>query len=611
VKVNVRQLDKPSSSPRKTIQPQQTGRANNQGSLFAQTPSDYEFAKSVVFILVSFSILVSIGFGGIVFRSYALRMFSDLPTGFDGPLMFRRMYLLEQGKFLIERLPTFSFWSNGVNSQLGIFLQEIVYAGVLKIGYSLSIQPKIIHQLILTPVLIILANILLLRRWVNRPRIIDIVIVSAMVTLGTPVVITYLSGWNSPYGWILFLAITLVVMSQLNPTWKVGLILVLFMLGLSFYHTFGFFLLIYLILLWIFSSISINRVLVFSPLLLIILYFTYQMYVSSLFFSTIAGGIEDIFSLNFLVRDLIRTSGLLTTHPELVYLRYLNLILYSLLLIPISIVTVRYIRRVSRNYREQKSLNQQGTYFLKFIIDPLLGKTRISTDQESHDEFSYLSATVASAGAVLAIAFVFIIKMDITLMINRTAEYLILPALLAVITELRYQRRAYIYPLMILILSISIFTFWKQSSAAQIANYITWPEAEGYTWLSQRLDEDDVVFTDFRLSGPFIADGHFRVLGITSQGDEDTRRLLKEIYQESSARTITTAIDQIRTWEEDQPGDYLFLSTQMLNDYPGINGYGTQLGRVPPSFFQALDESPDWELIYNNTEARIYRRVAE
>ena len=125
------------------------------------------------------------------------------------------------------------------------------------------------------------------------------------------------------------------------------------------------------------------------------------------------------------------------------------------------------------------------------------------------------------------------------------------------------------------------------------------------------MEEDDVVFTDFRLSGPFIADGHFRVLGITSQGDEDTRRLLKGIYQESSASSITAAIDQIRTWEEDQPGNYLFLSTQMLKDYPGINGFGTQLGPVPLSFFQALDESPDWELVYNNTEARIYHRVEE
>jgi hypothetical protein len=222
-----------------------------------------------------------------------------------------------------------------------------------------------------------------------------------------------------------------------------------------------------------------------------------------------------------------------------------------------------------------------------------------------------LSAVAASSAAVAIVAVLFGLKFSVEFLINRGTSYLILPTILAFITEMRYQtrrQRLYLYPLIVLAIPLSALSFNVQAATDTVSTYVTRPEEPGYEWLLPRLTAKDVVFTDYRLSGPFIADGFFRVVGITGQGSEPTAALLKQIYYSNSPRSITAGIDQLVTYHDGREPTYLFLSTLMTKTYPGINGYGNHY--LPPSqdFFKALNRSPDWTMVYRNSVIRIYKR---
>src|SRR6266542_237898 len=166
---------------------------------------------------------VLIGFLGIVFRSVSLRMYSPLPADFNGPYYFRAKYLVEHHHFLVDQLHTYSYWSGGVNTQLGFYLMEAILGGVLRLSSISGIQPTLLHQVALTSALITLTTLLLAGGKGRNFRVSDVLIVTALITLGTPVVINYIGGWNSAYGWLLLLGVALASTSKLAPSWKLVL----------------------------------------------------------------------------------------------------------------------------------------------------------------------------------------------------------------------------------------------------------------------------------------------------------------------------------------------------------------------------------------------------
>lgn len=535
------------------------------------------------------AIAALVGGCGVIFRGFMLRTYSPLPTGFDGPLVFRQKYLLEHHHFLPSSIPIYSYWSSAVHTQLGFYLMDSLYAAVLQISRWTTLQSSLIHQCILTVALISLGLGLLRHRngakrayWL---ALLDVFTISALVTLGTPIVINYLTGWDEAYGWVLFLAVTFVAVSNLPSRWKLLLSFMLTLMGPPLYHTFGFLLVTYVVMLWLLGRLIGLRHIVVSPLPVLVCYVSYQIYVSTQFFGELMKGVRDVVTLSFLHRDPIHLSiAVGSVKAGWFDLRYVNLTLWALLSLPILVVAWRYI-----------------TYTRAHITKP--------RETRADGELVFMAATVASSLAVIMLALMFGLKFSVEFLINRGAEYLIVPSSLAVIAELRHRgwySAAYVYFLVGAILSLSIFSFGVQVSTVTSSTYLTRTEASGYAWLARHITVDDVVFTDFRLSGPFIADGHFRVVGITGQGRENTGALLRDIYYKSSPRSITRAIARIKTYHDGQAATYLFLSTLMMRDYPGLNGYGTHFHPVPRRFFIALSRDPDCALVYSNAQIRIY-----
>lgn len=560
--------------------------------------------RTVIFAVL---IAIMVGVSGLAFRGYTLRLYSDLPSGFDGSLFYRRVYLLEHAQFLTTNIETYSFWSNGVNMRLGIYVQELIYAVVYAISGVTNITHRWINQILLTTGMIALSNLLLLQnrnhlKAKSGVNLFDVLIVSSFSTLGTPVVINYLTGWDSAYGWVLLLALSVVVTSRLRPGPKICLSFFLTALGPPLYHTFGFFMICFISFAWLFGKLAKTPKFLISPLPLIIYYLTFQIYVSTEFFKSIASGVADILTLHFIARDLVSTSGTLAVYN----LRYLHIIIWMLILVPIIFGFLRFVAVIidSWNIRIQVSCPpvEQILQRIKNLEgEPITGQVAA--------ELPLLSLCIAACCAVFLLAIIFAMKFDLTLMINRGAEYLFIPALLSIIYELRNRGKGktLIYSTVSCAILLSLVSFWIQARTIQSSNYITTDEANGYYWLEGRISPEDVVFTDFRLSGPFIAHGHFRVVGITGQGVENTRQLLKEIYFDSHPATISQSIRSITTAKENQAANYLFLSKEMLNDFPGINGFGTQFGKVSENFFVSINQSQEWTPVFSNDDILIYQ----
>lgn len=533
--------------------------------------------------LIAYAVVASVlvAVAGILFRSAALQIYSPLVAGFDGVYRFRALYLLEHRRFLTEPLATYSYWSLGVNTELGFYLMELVLAGVIQVHRWIGLPIRTIHQIILSTGLITLVQFLLLRGRLQAWAIVGSPLVAGMITLGTPVAIIYLGGWNSAYGWVLLLAVTAIATSNLHTVWCRLLTLAIAVSGPPLYHTFGFLLNVYIVLLWVCLNLVGMRGRVASPLLIVVCYLSYQVYVSVQFFRELSTGLIDVLTLEFLGRDT-RKIAVAVVGAEEAYLRYIHLVIWALLSVPILLVVLRYV-----------------------------GAFRAGKAGAERADLAYVAAVTAMSGAVAMIAVLFGLKFSVEFMINRGAEYLIVPAVLATITELRLRRgagRLYLIPLGVTVLALSLYSFTVQAPTVRASNFIGVAEAEGYSWLKGRLRPEDVVFTDFRLAGAFIADGHFRVLGVTGNRTEHTFDLLDRIYYHSSPATVTAAIDRVRTTSEDRPADYLFLSVQMLRNYPGLDGFGTHFQPVPARFFAVLAASPDWELVYENAQSRIYQR---
>lgn len=523
---------------------------------------------------------------GIVFRSAVLQIYSALPSGFDGVYSFRARYLLDHGHLLTEPLTTYSYWSLGVNTELGFYLMEIILAGVTQLQRWSGLSPRLIHQVALSAGLVGLSLYLLLRGRPAAGAARYAPLVAALITLGTPVAIVYLGGWNSAYGWVLLLALTAVATSNLHTVWCRLLTLLIAISGPPLYHTFGFLLNVYVVLLWACLSLVGLRGRVASPLLVLAFYLAYQMYVSVQFFQELSTGVLDVLTLEFLARDTQKLAVAVAGADE-AYLRYVHLVLWALLSVPILLVGLRYLGA--------------------------LRARRAGGAPADERDLAYSAAVVALAAAVVVLAVLFGLKFSVEFLINRGAEYLIVPAVLAFIAELRVRRgprRLALLPLGAAALALSLFSFWVQAPTVRASNYIALAEAEGYAWLQGRLEPSEVVFTDFRLAGAFIADGHLRVVGVTGNRTEQTFELLDAIYYRSTPATIGAALDRVRTAGEDRPPDYLFLSRQMLRNYPGLDGFGTHFQPAPEGFFAALDASPAWSLVFANEQSRIYQRRA-
>jgi hypothetical protein len=527
---------------------------------------------------------VTVALIGIAIRVWAFSPFSELPSDFNGPVAFRARYLATHHWFLLHNVHVPTYWSGGVNTRLGFYLYEAIEAAVYLIARATAIPESMIHQVVLEAALCGLVCAVVLWQSRSRGLVVEVVCVSAIATLGTPIAINYMTGWNIAYAYVLLLVATWVFLADMRPQLRVGTLLLLIVVAPALYHTFSFAFTIYCLLLWVLSTLSRSERALPSPIAILVIYLCYEVYVGTQFFGNIIKSTVNILTLQFLHNKAVDVA-IASVSEGSINLRYVHLLIYGALATSVALVAFLTVRDI---------------YYFRKIGRPL--------PKERH---TFGIAITAMGFSVLVLSVAFGFQFSLEFLINRGASYLNVPAALSILYWLRYYRslRVWVILCVVAITTLSGAAFVLESRTVYATNKITNSEASGFNWLAHRLHQRDVVFTDFRLSGPFIASGHLSVIGVGS-GELNTVHLLHEIYYGHNAAKAVHGIESLRTYGDHRSADYIFLSYGITRNYPGLTNYGGHFPPAPRSFFKMLASAPGWKVVYDRHGTLVYKRIA-
>ncbi len=137
---------------------------------------------------------------------------------------------------------------------------------------------------------------------------------------------------------------------------------------------------------------------------------------------------------------------------------------------------------------------------------------------------------------------------------------------------------------------------------------LTYAEQYAADFLSPLIDEQSVVFTDYRLAAPLLGRGHFRTTGIDMLKPKDVEpdlATLRDIYWGDDTEAAMDALGQIKLGGENV--DYLLFSKGMTQALPGIRTYTFNFKPAPADFHSKYDRASPITCIYNNGDAFIYK----
>ncbi len=136
--------------------------------------------------------------------------------------------------------------------------------------------------------------------------------------------------------------------------------------------------------------------------------------------------------------------------------------------------------------------------------------------------------------------------------------------------------------------------------------HITYPEKYSSNFLSSHTNNDDVIFTDFRLASPVLAKGHFNTTGVQMI---DINNLESEI---SNVNSIfwDNSVPVHNVVKEMKLGDtrisYLFFSNEMTKEIPGIRTYNFNLKPAAKDFILKYNTSPFFNRIFDSGACFVY-----
>lgn len=164
----------------------------------------------------------------------------------------------------------------------------------------------------------------------------------------------------------------------------------------------------------------------------------------------------------------------------------------------------------------------------------------------------------------------------------------------------RAMRRKILSIVVIVAMATSVLTYVTSDSAhvgVASASGITLEEWGAGEWSSARVPASDFVFTDYRLTGPFMLGDHLKTVGVTGAVGESTATFLEDVYYSENSSKAEAVLQMFGV-------HYLFFSNRMSD----IGITTTFLTYRPPSqdFQRAYDQMSPFDKIYANGEATLY-----
>jgi hypothetical protein len=399
-----------------------------------------------------------------------------------------------------------------------------------------------------------------LRKATRETDLVRLLVVVCFVA-GTPTIILFTFGSNAAYGW-LFIFIVILLWRK-GPSAKhralaVGLTLVLFTL----YSTAAIMLLILTLVFAVFNWRTVGRYAVAVAVYGV----AYYAYLSQQVFGTILRVPEAI--LTILQSENSRASEYVASNP--LPSQTLNLIVY-------------------------------GTFGILLLMAAYPKLTRSSSSDVRLWWAFVLSLVVFGLGASSALG---IVKG-----IFRVPEYLTILSLLTIPSLLRGTspnlRRGIIASLAAVVV---ISGFIHMTSPIVPSQFLSPQEVAGTDWVMSGSEQDLVIFSDFRLAGPFVANGFLKVIGVSDTGvpPEETSRLLFEIYYSGNPCLASKGLTSVTVFGSNETLDILLVSRRITNLFPGIQGYKANYEPAPGNFTLTYDSIPSLSRLYDNGQAVAY-----
>lgn len=532
-------------------------------------------------LLTVISIFIIILLLSIIIRFYPLiSTYSAHPADFSGPESYNIGYILDTGHLVKNHdVQTFSNFGATIYSlvdypMLSIFRVSahivtcipldswewfMITSFFISIAFSLILLSLYSHQ----------------RENFNTTHVAMIILFSL---LGTPTIIYGLIPTNAAFGWLFISLCVLQYMKHNNP--KRRFLLLFFSLFLIFlYYTPSIIYFIFLTVLLTYQYMIKRKD---YPIIIVVFYFvsfvSYSIYIGTDRFNATTHLLPNIY-------ELIKTgiTGVVGgSHPESD--------LYSYLI-------------TTSNENKVKRLINAFFVSIPFIYFVFIGSGKIK-NARNKDILWSLSLSLIPLGIMLAL------WMGIW-GIWRLAEWgglfsLIIFSLMIGDVSKKGQK--------ILIFSVVIAVL--TSSYAYISdeniptNRITYTEDYNIHWITRTTSNEDVIFTDLRLAGALIGEGHFRVVGLHEKKENTSTliNLYKEIYlsydDDDVASEVKRALSSFKTMGREV--DYIFLSEQMMKMPPGIRVYNYTLKPPTKNITFRYDNLYSIYKIYDNGLSKIY-----
>jgi len=136
--------------------------------------------------------------------------------------------------------------------------------------------------------------------------------------------------------------------------------------------------------------------------------------------------------------------------------------------------------------------------------------------------------------------------------------------------------------------------------------WLTYEEEGAITFCVTYLSRDEVIFSDHRIGGGLIGQGHVKTIGVSLQdvSDDDILHVINDLFSTKVSSNPKKIIEGIRSMKN-EIADVVLYSTQLTKNIPGITLYELPI-RPPSADFLSKYDSISFNFVFNNGEAFLY-----
>jgi hypothetical protein len=495
---------------------------------------------------------------------------------FNGGTVYFHNYLIKTGHLLQrDQIQTFGLFSNSIYGQTETpmdtiyrVIKDIVIVSDSKLNYSA------IYYLFAG---LIFALSILLFYSSESKNLIDYIVICSFVLLGAPYIISNING-NAVTGWTL-IALSLYTYTKKEDA-RMRLLTIIFLISLPLtYFTPASMLLLILTTLIVYKALAIKdyKISFQMTLLYFILWISTGMYISVGRFTGTLNLFTKIFEI--LKSGLIPGTVSVGSDEITSYLISTEVLNKIILLINSIFVAIPVIYFIFIGHKKFEKYNEllhvlwgftlsliPLTILLYFWLG-LWGVTRLS------EWGSILSFIIAAS----------------------------------MIGKVSVTHKRYLTYFMVIAVTISVFAYTTNENKP--TTYLTFEEQYSADWLINHIQNEKSVFTDFRVAGYFVGNGHLRVTGVNNIDNPPMNKsikLIESIYYSNDSTRAKIALDEIRLKNNNQKMNYLLFSNQFTKNVPGIKLYDYAFKPAPNNFTKKYDEMNYIYRIYDNGNSCSY-----